>query len=295
MELRQIQELKLNVPQSRKDFIRLVRSQDQDLDGMLDDLQEEVGIEFDNSVRNNQVQDQDKFTLSLTPIFAAFFVGYRELIQINNAKAAQIQVDDQINQVERFVNRFPGSMTTFTDRAEDYALNVGESLFSRKMLSKYSIGSRITTIEKESVNVVRAIIGVGVANGKSAKEIAFDIDQFIKPAPDGRAVSPFTWVRDYLGRAKVVKIERGIVPAGSVSYNSFRIARTEINNTYRAAVHELHKGLKWVKGYNWNLSPSHPKTDQCDSWAKGGPYTAAEISGFGHPHCMCFETVAFVN
>ena len=134
------------------------------------------------------------------------------------------------------------------------------------------------------------IITVDLKAGKSAKEMASDLDNFLKPDPNKPWTGPFQWYREKFGY-KVAKQPAGRA-AGSLHFNAIRIARTEINHTYRMSTLKLHDGQQWVDGYDWNLSPAHPATDICDDWARGSPYRdQAEIEGLGHPHCMCFITV----
>jgi hypothetical protein len=152
------------------------------------------------------------------------------------------------------------------------------------------IGERITSIVGGAKKSVINILTVGINKGYSAKQIAGDIANYIVKDNRKSWVSPYQWYREKFGFKR--RIPNGI-PPGSLQYNAVRIARTEINNTYRQATIDIHKNKPWVKGYEWVLSPSHPVEDICDAWADGGPYTYAEAHKLGHVHCMCHIEVVY--
>lgn len=294
MQLRQLQELKRNVPQYRKDFIRLVSRQDSELDAILDDLLDEIDTAIKDNSSGGKIQDQDRISFLLPAIFAVFALDLLNIMKDKNRDAADIQRDFTSEEVRKLYTGVPGFSNVFnkfTKMAENYVNNIPKNLPYRGFPnSSYTIGGAIKTVEKDSIKVVRSILSVGIREGKSAREIANDISMYVKPLPDGKKVSPFTWVRDFLGRPKI----QPNVPAGSVSFNAFRIARTEINNTYRSAVVDLHKDQPWLEGYIWNLSRSHPKIDICDEYADGSPYKTPQSVPRAHPHCMCYITMSLL-
>lgn len=297
MELRQLEELKQNVPASRKKFIRLVRDQDTALDDLLDDLVSSVDDKITQNTSNDRITSLDRISLALPAIFLIFINDWVDLMETSNVKAATIIANDQakiITTEYRGIKPLADDIARFERKAQSYPDSIVARFMFRKFPDGITIGQHIKTVQKEFVNVSRSILEVGVREGKSATQIAYDLKQYLKPLPEGKRVSPFTWVRDFFGRPKVQMIEKGEIPAGSVSYNAFRIARTEINNTYRNAVVELNRGESWAEGFNWNLSFSHWKTDICDEFADGSPYKANNLPD-SHPHCMCYVTVELAN
>jgi len=82
---------------------------------------------------------------------------------------------------------------------------------------------------------------------------------------------------------------------GGVRYASMRLARTEINNAFHATSVLQAQEKPWISSIKWHLSGSHPKPDQCDAIAKGGPkgdgvYPKMEVPRKPHPQCFCFVT-----
>ena len=75
-----------------------------------------------------------------------------------------------------------------------------------------------------------------------------------------------------------------------------RLARSEINNAFHAISVNHNVEKPWVEGMRWHLSRSHPKPDDCDKFAKGGPKgdgvyrPPSNTPRKPHPHCFCYVT-----
>jgi hypothetical protein len=112
-------------------------------------------------------------------------------------------------------------------------------------------------------------ISLSLLRGQSAREIAAMVSKYISPD----------------------------VPGG-VSYAAMRLARTEINNAFHLSTIRFTRENPWVRGYKWNLSGSHPKSDICNEYASYsgdnlgiGGYKKTNVPGKPHPHCFCYITV----
>lgn len=82
---------------------------------------------------------------------------------------------------------------------------------------------------------------------------------------------------------------------GGLRYASMRLARTEINNSAHAMAIATVQDHPWVESMRWHLSGSHPHSDICDQYAKGGPkndglYPKASVPAKPHPQCFCYVT-----
>lgn len=124
-----------------------------------------------------------------------------------------------------------------------------------------------------SNNWVGKVINNGILTNKSAREIANDVAQFIRPD----------------------------VPGG-VSYAAKRLGRTEINNAFHETTRRAAAAQPWVEGMKWNLSGSHPRPDICNEFADqdgynlgSGVYPPNETPGKPHPQCLCFLTTMTMN
>ncbi len=69
--------------------------------------------------------------------------------------------------------------------------------------------------------------------------------------------------------------------------NAFRLARTEINRSYRQQDHDVRQKLPFVIGTEVKLSDAHPREDICDSAA--GVYPKDYIFLGNHAACICYS------
>lgn len=74
---------------------------------------------------------------------------------------------------------------------------------------------------------------------------------------------------------------------GGIRYAAMRLARTEINNAFHSMAAEKAANTPWINEVDWILSGSHPKPDECNVLAAGGPYPSDEVPARPHPNCMC--------
>ena len=117
--------------------------------------------------------------------------------------------------------------------------------------------------------LVRRRVANGILIGRSAREIAADVSNLIRP--DVR---------------------------GGVSYAAMRLGRTELNNAFHQSTIDRRYDEPWVESIKWNLSGSHPKPDQCNDFAAGGNvgrggdgrYSVESVPGKPHPQCLCYLT-----
>jgi hypothetical protein len=117
----------------------------------------------------------------------------------------------------------------------------------------------------------------GISNGKSARDIAKELADFLDPSIGKKGAE--------LGRGVYTKPMK----------NALRLARTETNRAYAGATSEWARTRSWVKGIMITLSSAHDPTaeeDECDRWAGKvvSPDKFEELVPF-HPHCMCYGTM----
>jgi hypothetical protein len=102
-------------------------------------------------------------------------------------------------------------------------------------------------------------VHTGLLLGKSAKDIARDVRDLIRPDTPG-----------------------------GVSYAAMRLARTEINNAYHTLTVQRQVAKPWVAELEWHLSRSHPRRDPCDALV--GRHAKAHVPAKPHPQCFCYVT-----
>ncbi len=280
------QKLEKAQSEERRRFIRLVITEENDINGELEDLNDEI---VKLVQKNGSNPDPDRINAGLKSIFAAWAGGYVSYLINKNVEAAKLSTALEARET-REAYQDPFRTRDTEKKGQQYWSTFPRNGFTgrRNLLDGITVGQRIKTVETGSLKTVQNIIYTGIKDGKSAKQLAADISGYVVKDVDGRWVSPYQYYRSRFGY-KVNKVPKGI-PAGSMQYNAVRIARTEINNTWREATLRATKDQPWVTGYTWNLSGSHPATDICDDLANGSPYTRGNVPMTPHPHCMCYLT-----
>ena len=288
-EFKQLQELTDNtVPEERKDFIRIVKNQDDDLDVLINQLR----LDTQNAVKANTNRKEELVYGAFIGIFGGLINSYAgdfgEDITFYNTNVATLASAHYSSLITGLFGDDPEyfiSIDKFLKQAEKYPNIVQKNILARNFPTDgVAIGDRIKTIKGEALEVVKAILKVGIREGASAEQIAYSIDAYIAGGSKVSGVTPFQWVKDAEGLIKQSKLVSH--PRGTISSNSLRIARTEINETYRQATTLLNEGYPWNGGYNWVLSPSHIGPDICDDYAASNPYKADDRPR-SHPYCMC--------
>jgi hypothetical protein len=140
----------------------------------------------------------------------------------------------------------------------------------------YRLSDRIWRTSTHTRAQIDRIVAEGISQGKSAVQIANEVEQFLKPTRRGaRTRRPY-------GR--------------NLSYDAMRLSRTEIARAHAQADIVSANLNPFIEGVECVLSASHPKYDICDKYAEGGPYPkdAAPVLP-AHPHCLCHYQFVLVS
>lgn len=149
------------------------------------------------------------------------------------------------------------ALKAFQERA-DHGMNLSDRLW------KQSQGYR---------RELECAIGTAVEKGTSAVTLSKRISKYLTNFDQLKA--------DY--KEKYGKV----ADCHDCEYNSIRLARTEINMSYRTAEQKRWQQLDFVLGYEIKLSGSHPVTDICDELK--GRYPKDFVWTGWHPSCMCYS------
>jgi hypothetical protein len=161
------------------------------------------------------------------------------------------------------------------------------------------LSSRIWKTDREARDGVQQVLMAGVADGKSAWQVAQDLEEFLGADEDCPR-----WTSTRLGaltKKDIASGDRRGLKTGEdcdgqgVAYKALRLARTEIQTVHHMASDRLMAVQPWVEQEQINLSPAHPTDDICDDViAEGedgkGIYPKGTIALPLHPHCMCYKT-----
>lgn len=145
----------------------------------------------------------------------------------------------------------------------------------------------IWEIEQGIRKTLAQTVAKGIAQGKSAFNLAKDVEPFL--LMDSRSWSRY--------KREVDEIAQGVRGRRSrISFEAKRLARTEINHAYREANFIAADRAPWVTGVRWVLSGSHVIPDICDIWATqdihnlgSGVYPPLETP-IDHPNGLCYTT-----
>lgn len=161
------------------------------------------------------------------------------------------------------------------------------------------LSSRIWRLDQNSVAGINGVLTQGIAQGKSAWDIAKMLEPFLGA---GRDCPRWTRTRLYSRTKKQIAAgdRTGLISGADcngqgVAYNALRMARTEIQHVHSAATEELMREAPWIEKERINLSPAHPVEDICDEIIRDGEdgqgiYPIGEISLPIHPNCLCYKT-----
>lgn len=185
------------------------------------------------------------------------------------------------------------SLTTIIrlwERRRENALDVA----ARRLESDgFQLSDRIHRLENGGLQRIKNTIAAGMAEGTSAVKLAKDLEQYLGA---GQNCPRWAFSRLYGQTATERQSNRDGLFTGNecaaqgVAYNALRLARTEFQYAHHAVTDQIYSASPWVKGKRVNLSPTHPKSDICDTYAAGGPYPADEQILPLHPNCLCYYT-----
>ena len=158
--------------------------------------------------------------------------------------------------------------------------------FLTRTAAGMTISERVWNLVNGAKDQVELYLASGISTGKSAGGIARDIKQYLNE-PDRL----FRRVRQD-GKLVLSKAARGYKPGSGIYRSSFqnakRLARNEINMSYRMSDYTRRKQLPFITGIMVHLSASHPILDMCNDLQ--GKYPKGFIFGGWHVNCICYTT-----
>jgi len=158
--------------------------------------------------------------------------------------------------------------------------------FIARTAAGLNISERVWNLVNGAKDQVELYLASGISTGKSAGGIARDIKIYLNE-PERL----FRRVRQD-GKLVLSKAARGYHPGAGVYRSSFqnakRLARNEINMSYRMSDYTRRQNLPMVVGVEVHLSASHPRLDLCDSLQ--GKYPKGFLFVSWHTNCLCYTT-----
>lgn len=167
-----------------------------------------------------------------------------------------------------------------------------------------NLSARIWKWDRESREGMNRVLMDGIANQKSAWDIAKGLEQYLGANQDcPRWTSTRLYQRT---KSEIAAGDTGGLLSGNncdgrgVSYNALRLARTEIQKVHALATDRVLAAQPWVEKEKVHLSAAHPETDVCDDVVQGGEkgegiYEVGTIQYPLHPHCLCYKTAVLMD
>lgn len=157
--------------------------------------------------------------------------------------------------------------------------------FQKRKEGGLGLSDRVWRITEQFSEEMELAIDTAIGDGRPAAQLSRDIRGLLKE-PD----KLFRRVRNKRGQLVLSKRAKAYHPGRGVyrsSYkNAMRLARTEINMSYRTSDQTRWKQLPFVVGYEIKMSANHPCRDMCDQLT--GRYPKDFIFKGWHPHCRCY-------
>lgn len=174
----------------------------------------------------------------------------------------------------------------------------------------WSLSSAIWGSSQQTQAKIQEIVSKGVASGKSALEIARDVEMYVNPtmSKEAKTIQSWRYKKDKSGQWIYEKDKNGNVMKdrngnpirkrfhdsyypGKVDYNALRLARTMVSHSYQQAFERVNKNDPFVMGYRWITSNFHGRICDICREREGKIFPKDELP-LDHPNGMCtFEAV----
>ena len=190
---------------------------------------------------------------------------------------ANVNNDDLVMRMRKKVPNLP--MDIYHDRN----LKALEA-FQQRKVGGLNLSERVWKYTSQFKNEIEQSLDIGMAQGRSASEIALDIMKYLQN-PDSLMEKLIT----KNGIVHVMNENTNLHPGQGVyrsSYkNAMRLTRTEVNAAYRRSDYERWQQLDFVVGIEIRRSNREYACDVCES-LKGKYPKDFKFYGW-HPHCRC--------
>lgn len=156
----------------------------------------------------------------------------------------------------------------------------------------FSLSGRIWRLEADGLDTIRRTLAGALATQTSATELARLLTANLGAGED---CPRWAYGRLYgMTSAERAKSTAGLrsgspCEAKGLAYNALRLARNEIQIAHQRMNDDLFRVSPWITGEHVRLSATHPKPDECDDAANGGPYEPGKITLPLHVQCMCYK------
>lgn len=136
----------------------------------------------------------------------------------------------------------------------------------------WSLSSAIWSDVQNQQRDIQTIIARGIAENKSAFDIAKDLERYVDPS----AAKPWDWSNVYPGVRR------------QIDYNAQRLARTMVSHAYQQSFVRTTQKNPFVTKYKWEASNSDRVCELCQE--RDGKLFSKDDLPLDHPNGMCTYT-----
>lgn len=159
---------------------------------------------------------------------------------------------------------------------------VSEVITGKIYKGRWTLSKAIWGDSKQSIRDLYTIVAKGIAENKSAYDIAKDLERYVNP----EVRKSWEWSKVYPGTKK------------KIDYNAQRLARTMVSHAYEESFVRVTKNNPFIDAYRWIISNSDRVCPVCiarsedDQYGLGAGIYPKDQLPLDHPNGMCtFETV----
>ena len=248
------------------------------------------------------------------PKWRQFVASYTALLQAARMQAGSIAFTPWrlrhnryfTQPVERLQEAFTPSASDYQQlvemwmRRRNYALQVAQS---RVYGDGLNLSQRIWRLDNGGMSQIRGTIAGAMAERTNAWDLATRLEGQLNAdqewpkwsetrlrsmdARDRARSTDGLWRNAADQRRDNPDVTGLLTPPGGVSYNALRLARNEIQAANHAVTSDIAQHFPGITGRKVVLSPAHPKSDECDIVAAGGPYEKTYSALPLHAQCLC--------
>lgn len=209
------------------------------------------------------------------------------------SRVSNAVVDDTVEQLRQRGFREAELNAAFIHVPEDVVRNI---LSGKVYGDGWSFSSAIWGHNKDFNNRLSELVGKGIAEGKSAQEIAKDLEQFVNPnlKSSSHRIKFDEYLRDANGNFILDengnRVRSGRTDSfyfGNIDYNAQRLARTLVSHAYQQSFERTYAKNPFVTEYVWHSSGQHGRTCEICLERDGMHFKKDELP-LDHPNGMCW-------
>ena len=181
--------------------------------------------------------------------------------------------DGAVKDVQKFLGSVGMKVTGAFSRVPQDA--VAKVASGQLYQSDWTLSKAIWGNSKKIHKDIDKIIAQGIAQNKSAYDIAKDLEKYVNPAKQ----KPWDWGKVYPGTNKVI------------DYNAQRLARTMVTHAYQQSLIDVSKNNPYLIGLKWEASNSDRTCELCNE--RDGKIYPVDDVPLDHPNGMCTQIAVF--